>query len=145
MADTRNGPELHPMTEELATTGRNFAAVSTILPSGLIQTQILWVGVKDGALVINTETHRKRYENIQDDPRITVLIRDEGDPYRYAEVRGRVERTTTGDEARKHIDELAQRYTGGDYPPEAIKSERVILWITPERQTIVDQNVDTSD
>jgi PPOX class probable F420-dependent enzyme len=145
MADTRNGPELHPMTEELATKGRNFAAVSTLLPSGLIQTQILWVGVKDGSLVINTETHRKRYENIQRDARITVLIRDEDDPYRYAEVRGRVERTTTGDEARQHIDELAQRYTGGDYPPEAIKSERVILWITPERQTIIDQNVDTSD
>jgi hypothetical protein len=43
MADTRNGPELHPMTEELAT-GPNFAAVSTMLPS-------LWVGVKDGSLV----------------------------------------------------------------------------------------------
>jgi len=144
MADTRNGPALHPMTEELAS-GRNFASVSTLLPSGLIQTQILWVGVKDGSLVINTETHRKRYENIQQDARITVLIRDEQDPYRYAEVRGRVERTTTGDEARKHIDELAQRYTGGDYPPEAIKSERVILWVTPERQTIIDQNVDVSD
>jgi PPOX class probable F420-dependent enzyme len=144
MADTRNGFALHPMTEELAS-GKNFASVSTLLPSGLIQTQILWVGVKDGSLVINTETHRKRYENIQQDARITVLIRDEQDPYRYAEVRGRVERTTTGDEARKHIDELAQRYTGGDYPPEAIKSERVILWITPERQTIIDQNVDVSD
>jgi len=144
MADTRDGPELHPMTEELAS-GRNFASVSTLLPSGRIQTQVLWVGIKDGSLVINTETHRKRFENIEKDARITVLIRDEQDPYRYAEVRGQVERTTTGDEARKHIDELAQRYTGGDYPPDAIKSERVILWITPERQTIIDQNVDLSD
>lgn len=144
MADTRDGPELHPMTEELAT-GTNFAAVSTMLPSGRIQTQVLWVGVKDGSLVINTETHRKRYRNLMKDPRISVLIRDEKDPYRYAEVRGRVERTTTGDEARQHVDELAQRYTGRDYPPDAIKSERVILWVTPERQTIIDQNVDTSD
>ncbi|MFC5140522.1 PPOX class F420-dependent oxidoreductase [Actinomycetospora rhizophila] len=144
MSETRNGPELHPMTEELAT-GPNFASVSTVLPSGRIQTQILWVGVKDGAVVINTETHRKRFENIERDPRITVLIRDEKDPYRYAEVRGRVERTITGPEAREHVDELARRYTGGDYPPGAIKSERVILRVTPERQTIVDQNVDTSD
>ncbi|MEJ2861447.1 TIGR03618 family F420-dependent PPOX class oxidoreductase [Actinomycetospora flava] len=144
MSETRNGPELHPMTEELAT-GPNFASVSTLLPSGRIQTQILWVGVKDGSVVINTETHRQRFENIEKDARITVLIRDEQDPYRYAEVRGRVDRTTTGSEAREHVDELARRYTGGDYPPEAIKSERVILWVTPERQTIVDQNVDTSD
>ncbi|MDD7966996.1 TIGR03618 family F420-dependent PPOX class oxidoreductase [Actinomycetospora lemnae] len=144
MADTRNGPGLHPMTEELAT-GRNFASVSTMLPSGRIQTQILWVGVKDGSVVVNTETHRRRFANVEADPRITVLIRDEQDPYRYAEVRGRVERTTTGPEARQHLDELAQRYTGNDYPEDAIKSERVILWVTPERQTIVDQNVDTSD
>ena len=144
MADTRDGPELHPMTEELAS-GKNFASVSTLLPSGRIQTQVLWVGIKDGSLVINTETHRKRFENIEEDARITVLIRDEQDPYRYAEVRGQVTRTTTGDEARQHIDELARRYTGDDYPPDAIKSERVILWITPERQTIIDQNVDLSD
>ena len=96
MADTRDGPELHPMTEELAS-GKNFASVSTMLPSGRIQTQVLWVGIKDGSLVINTETHRKRYENIEKDARITVLIRDEQDPYRYAEVRGQVERTTTGE------------------------------------------------
>jgi PPOX class probable F420-dependent enzyme len=144
MADTRDGPELHPMTEELAS-GKNYASVSTLLPSGRIQTQVLWAGIKDGSLVLNTETHRKRFENIERDARITVLIRDEQDPYRYAEVRGQVTRTTTGDEARKHIDELAQRYIGDDYPPDAIKSERVILWITPERQTIIDQNVDLSD
>jgi PPOX class probable F420-dependent enzyme len=144
MADTRNGPELHPVTEELAS-GKNFAAVTTVLPSGRLQTQVLWVGVKDGSLVINTETHRKRYENITKDPRITVLIRDEQDPYRYAEVRGTVADTVTGPEARAHIDELAHRYLGTDYPPEAIKSERVILRIAPERQTIIDQNKDTSD
>jgi PPOX class probable F420-dependent enzyme len=144
MADTKNGPELHPVTEELAT-GKNFAAVATVLPSGLLQNQMLWVGVKDGSLVLNTETHRKRYENVEADPRITVLIRDENDPYRYAEVRGTVTRTTTGDQAREHIDELAHRYLGTDYPAEGIKSERVILWITPQRQTIIDQNKDTSD
>ena len=43
------------------------------------------------------------------------------------------------------LEDGAQRYTGGDYPPDAIKSGRVILWITPERQTIIDQNVDMSD
>ena len=30
MADTRNGPELHPMTEELASTGANFAAATGV-------------------------------------------------------------------------------------------------------------------
>ena len=144
MADTHNGPELHSMTRELAS-GKNFAAVTTVLPSGRLQTQILWVAIENDMLAINTETHRRRFKNLQSDPRITVLIRDEDDPYRYAEVRGRVERTEVSDRARAQLDELAQKYLGGDYPADAIKSERVLLYVTPERQTIIDQNVDTSD
>jgi PPOX class probable F420-dependent enzyme len=139
MAETVEGPDLHPMTRELAA-GRNFAAVSTHFPSGVIQTQPIWVDARDGKIVLNTEIHRAKYRNVQRDPRITVLIRDEKDPYRYAEVRGAVTATTTGDEARRHIDELAQKYTGGPYPPENVKSERVMLWITPYRQSVVDQN-----
>jgi len=144
MADTQNGPELHPMTKELAE-GKNYAAVSTLLSSGRIQTQMLWVGLEEGRLVINTETHRKRYQNLRNDPRITVLIRDEDDPYRYAEVRGVADRFDVNDRAREQIDELAQKYFGTDYPADNIKSERVLVFITPERQTIIDQNVDTSD
>jgi PPOX class probable F420-dependent enzyme len=98
------------------------------------------VDARDGKIVLNTEIHRAKYRNVQRDPRITVLIRDEMDPYRYAEVRGAVTSSTTGDEARRHIDELAQKYTGAPYPPENIKSERVMLWITPHRQSVVDQN-----
>ena len=48
MADTRNGPQLHPVTEELAN-GKNFAAVTTVLPSGRLQTQMLWVGLKEAS------------------------------------------------------------------------------------------------
>ena len=144
MSETSNEASLLPMTEELAS-GKNFAAVSTILPSGLLQTQTLWVDVRDGHVVINTETHRRRYKNLQRDPRITVLIRDEDDPYRYAEVRGEVTETITGPEARAHADKLARKYTGQDYPDDAVKSERVILVVTPQRQTLIDQNKDTSD
>ena len=139
MAETLNGPELHPMTKELAG-GKNFASVTTVLPSGQLQTQTIWVHTEDGQIVLNTETHRTKYHNITRDSRITVLIRDEQDPYRYAEVRGKVASTTTGSRAREQIDELAHKYIDKDYPQEGIKSERVILWVVPERQTIIDQN-----
>ena len=138
MADTRNGPELHPVTAELAD-GKNFATVTTVFPSGQIQAHVIWVGLRGGELVLNTEVHRAKHRNVVKDPRITVLIRDENNPYRYAEVRGEVNRTTTGQEARDHIDEISRKYNGEVYPPDNIKSERVILWVTPHRQTIVDQ------
>jgi hypothetical protein len=40
------GPELHPATVELAQ-GRNYGAISTVLPFGKLQTQPVW-GVTDG-------------------------------------------------------------------------------------------------
>jgi PPOX class probable F420-dependent enzyme len=143
-ARTANGPKLLPETEELAT-GKNFAAVTTVLPSGQLQTQMIWVHVEDGEIVLNTETHRAKCHNVARDPRITVLIRDERDPYRYAEVRGRVTGVESGERARRQVDELAHKYTGEDYPPDAIKSERVILRVTPERQTFVDQSKGVAD
>ena len=39
--------------------------------------------------------------------------------------------------------ELSQKYDGKPYDESAIKSERVMLWIVPERQTLVDQTSDS--
>ena len=74
---------------------------------------------------------------MQRDPRVTLTIRDEQDPYRYAEVRGEVVETFGGQKARDHIDDLSQKYNGEPYPPDQIKTERVTLWIVPSRQTAV--------
>ncbi|GAA5152830.1 PPOX class F420-dependent oxidoreductase [Pseudonocardia eucalypti] len=141
---TADGPILLPDTARLAN-GKNFAAVSTVLPDGRVQTQMIWVHTEDGALVLNTEAHRAKFHNLRRDPKVTVLIRDEQDPYHYAEVRGHVVETVRGDAARAHIDELARKYTGGPYPPGNIRSERVLLKITPDRQTVVDQRHGVAD
>jgi PPOX class probable F420-dependent enzyme len=135
VADTQDGPDLHPITRELAS-GRNYAAISTLLPSGRIQTQYIWVGVEDDRLYVNTETHRRKFTDLQRDGRVTLAIRDEANPYRYAEVRGRVAGTEAGESARRQIDELSQKYDGKPYPADNITSERVTVWIEPERQTI---------
>ncbi|MCW2535748.1 MAG: class probable F420-dependent enzyme [Modestobacter sp.] len=70
------------------------------------------------------------------DPRVTPAIRDEENPYRYAEVHGRVVATGRGQKAREQIDALSQKYEGHPYPPEQIKTERVSVWIGPGHQTI---------
>lgn len=137
-AVSHNGLELHPATVGLAQ-GVNFGSMATVMPDGELQNHLIWVGTDGERLVVNTETHRQKYENIRRDPRVTLTIRAEGNPYRYAEVRGRVVETVTGQEAWDHVDELAYKYIDKPYPPEDIKCERVMLWIVPERQTIVDQ------
>jgi PPOX class probable F420-dependent enzyme len=112
--------------------GKNFAALTTMLPSGQPSTQVMWVDADDDYVLINTEVHRQKFLNIGKEPRVAVTVIDAGNPYRYAEIRGTVTETVTGPEARAHIDALSQKYTGAPYSP-TIQSERVILRITPDR------------
>ena len=112
----------------------NFAAFTTMLPSGLPSTHVMWVGHDDRHVLVNTEIGRKKYGNVKNDPRVCVTVIDRDDPYHYAEIRGRVVDTVTGPDARAHIDELSRKYRGEDYDPAAIRTERVILRIEPERQ-----------
>ena len=125
---------LHDKVRTLAE-GANFAALTTVLPHGQPQTHIMWVGCDDEHLIINTEVHRRKFKNIERDPRVTVTIWDADNPYSFVEVRGRVVDTVTGDEARGNIDALSQKYMGRNYASD-IQSERVILRIAPDRQVI---------
>lgn len=80
MAGTRNGPELHPTTLDLAQ-GANVAVITTAMPSGDFQTQYIRAGTDGERLFVNTEVHRQKFKNVERDPRITLTIRDEQDPY----------------------------------------------------------------
>jgi PPOX class probable F420-dependent enzyme len=134
MSDKINGREFHPMVLELAR-GQNFAALTTLLPGGHPQTQVMWVDADGQHLLINTEVHRQKFRNVERDPRVTVTIWDKEDPYCFVEVRGEVVEKVKGQEARGHIDELSQKYRGKPYQTR-IQSERVVLRIAPSRQII---------
>lgn len=114
--------------------GPNFAVFTTILPDGHPMSHPMWIDCDDEFIMINTEVHRQKFKNVTRDPRVTVTIPDPSNPYRYAEVRGRVTETVTGPEARAHIDKLSEKYTGGPYNPQMIQTERAILKILPDRQ-----------
>jgi PPOX class probable F420-dependent enzyme len=134
VTDNTNGDGLHPKVVELAR-GENFAALTTLLPGGHPQTQVMWVDADEDHLLINTEVHRQKFKNVERDPRVTLTIWDKEDPYRFVEVRGEVVDKTKGPEAREHIDELSYKYHGRPYG-NTVKSERVILRISPLRQVI---------
>ena len=134
MSEKINGEEFHPMVLELAR-GQNFAALTTLLPGGHPQTQVMWVDVNEQHLLINTEVHRQKFRNVERDPRVTVTIWDKEDPYRFVEVRGEVVEKVKGMEAREHIDELSHKYRGKPYQT-PIRSQRVVLRIAPSRQVI---------
>jgi PPOX class probable F420-dependent enzyme len=134
MPDKVDGQEVHQMVLEL-TRGQNFAALTTLLPDGHPQTQVMWIDANEQHLLVNTEVHRQKFRNVERDPRVTVTIWDMEDPYRFVEVRGEVVEKVKGQEAREHIDELSQKYRGKPYQTQ-IQSERVVLRIAPSRQVV---------
>ncbi len=90
MTDKTNGQTLHPKVIELVRED-NFAALTTIMPDGHPQTQVMWVDAEGDHLLINTEVHRQKFKNVERDPRVTLTIWEKDDPYSFVEVRGEVE------------------------------------------------------
>jgi PPOX class probable F420-dependent enzyme len=113
--------------------GANLATVVTLMPNGQPQALLTWVDTDGEHILVNTEPTRQRARNIRRDPRITVLIHSGDDPWDWSEVRGRVTATVTGDDALKHVHEVARKYTGGDYRRPIGPEGRVILKVTPDK------------
>lgn len=126
---------LDPAIRDLAQ-AKNFAALTVIPKSGHPMTHVMWVDADDDHLLINTEIGRAKATAMDNDPRVTVAIWDQANPYHYAEVRGRVVATVTGQEAADHIEKLAGKYVGGPYSfgPTDI---RVIYKVEPIRQRMM--------
>ena len=110
-----------------------FAHVVTMNPDGDPHATPVWIDYDaDGdRLLVNTERHRRKAQNVSEDPTVAVSMTDPENPYRFLSVTGEVDEVTT-EGAREHIDELAQRYMGEDEYPQPIESERVILRIRPD-------------
>ncbi len=112
--------------------GPNFATTVTVMPGGSLQALPTWVDTDGEHILINTRPESQRLKNIERDPCITVLIVARDNPWDFAEIRGRVVDTTTGQEARDHIDELSRKYLGSDYRGPVGPHGRVILRVAPD-------------
>ena len=115
----------------------HLAVLTTLLADGQPQSHVVWVGYVGGELLVNTEAHRAKHRNVLRDPRVTVLLVDAADPHCFVEIRGEVAGIIRGERARMHVDELSLAYSGRPYDPSAIRSERVVLRITPRRCVLV--------
>jgi PPOX class probable F420-dependent enzyme len=105
--------------------GKNFAFLGTVNKDGSPQVTPTWIDIiekeKEGEdheqiILINTAKDRIKQKNISVDPRVSISIVDEDNPYSMITVKGRViEQTTKG--ADEHIDKLAKRYLNADKYP----------------------------
>jgi PPOX class probable F420-dependent enzyme len=123
---------IDPDLKALAT-AKNFAALTTLMPDGQPQTQLMWVHADDEHVLINTEVGRQKFRNVERDPRVTVTVFSADNPYQYVEARGHVVETIDGDPARADIDDLSQKYMGAPYGNEIGPGGRVILRIAVDK------------
>jgi PPOX class probable F420-dependent enzyme len=120
-----------PAVSELLTKP-NHAVLSTLNADGSIHSAIIWLNVEDDKLALNSARGRAWPTNLERDPRATLLLLNEDNPYEYAEIRGEAELTDEG--AEEHIDTLAQKYINQEkYPWRSPDEQRVKVRITPTR------------
>jgi PPOX class probable F420-dependent enzyme len=96
--------------------GPNYAHLATVLPSGAPHSVPVWTGIEGEHVVFFTQPASRKARNLERDPRVAFSITDHEQPYRMAQVRGRVVSTVEGDEALEIIDRLAVKYTGAPFP-----------------------------
>jgi PPOX class probable F420-dependent enzyme len=114
--------------------GKNFAHIATIDPDGAPQVTVTWIDVDSpGHVLVNSAVGRRKDRNIRRDPRVTVSIYEQDDPYRWLWVEGTVVSIESGPEAEAHIDALNQRYHDGERWTSTPGEQRVIYRIRPNR------------
>ena len=108
--------------------GLHFGVVGTVGEDGHPQTSVVWVDTDGENVVFNTTNKRAKGRNLRANPRVSISVWDNDNPYKYFEVEGPVELDESG--ANEHISELSQRYEG---KPFHTPVDRVIVRVKPER------------
>ena len=108
----------------------NFATVGTLGPDGSPQLTIVWIDWDGANVLFNTAAGRAKPRNLERDPRVSVLVADRADGYRWVAILGRAELTADG--AAEHIDKLARKYTGEGWEPKP-GEQRLLVRVRPER------------
>jgi PPOX class probable F420-dependent enzyme len=113
-----------------------FGSLATLMNDGSPQLTPVWFNTDGTHILINSAKGRVKDRNMRRDPRVSLVIIDPDDPYRYIQIRGKVVGITTLG-AREHIDRLSKKYTGRDkYTSGSADEIRVTYKILPERVSV---------
>jgi PPOX class probable F420-dependent enzyme len=105
---------------------------TTLRDDGSPHSTVVWVDTDDGKVSFNTARGRAKERYMSKDPRVSLLVIDPNDAYKWVAVSGHAELTEEG--ADPQIDKLAKKYLGKDeYPFRNPEETRVKVRIEPEK------------
>jgi PPOX class probable F420-dependent enzyme len=106
--------------------------VTTLRSDGSPHTTVVWVDVDTDEVIFNTAVGRAKERHLREDPRVSLIMVDPENSYRWVSVSGTAELSTEG--ADDEIDRLAKKYLGQDeYPWRSPEEQRINVRIRPER------------
>ena len=108
-----------------------FATVATIEPDGRPHLSVIWLGRDGDDILFSTVRGRRKTDNLERDPRATVLVYPQDDPYTYLEVRGTA--TLVDDPQKALIEQMSHKYLDKPYPWHKDTEERVVVRLTPDK------------
>ncbi|MGH7038383.1 MAG: PPOX class F420-dependent oxidoreductase [Stellaceae bacterium] len=107
------------------------ANLATVMAGGAPQVTPVWFDYTGGTIRVNTARGRTKARTLKPGAPVALAILDPDNPYRYVQIRGRVERVTEAG-ADDHIDALARKYLGKDkYPFRGRGEVRLLCEIRP--------------
>jgi PPOX class probable F420-dependent enzyme len=110
----------------------NFAHLATLMQDGSPQVAPVWVDLDGDLVLVGTGEGSLKAKNTRHDTRVGLSIIAMDNPYREAQIRGRVaERRSDADF--KTMDRISHKYTGKPFPFRDNPAQRVVLAIEVER------------
>lgn len=110
--------------------GTNFGHVATVMPDGALQSTIVWLSWHDDMIAFSTVRGRQKTDNLARDPRMTISVHAQDNPYEYLEVRGTAD--VVDDPGTAWMDTVSNKYIGKDYPWDPPDAQRVIVRLRPD-------------
>lgn len=108
------------------------AVVAVLREDGSVHQSVVWIDWDGEHVLLNLNTWRAKLAHLERDPRVSALVLDRNDPFRWVAVEGRVAEITK-DGAYEHIVRQAGVYLGRDSYALAPGEERVLVRVRPER------------
>ena len=127
MAATPLSPDVRALLDE-----PNFAHLATLMPDGSPQSAPVWVGVEGDHVLVATGEGSLKAKNTRRDPRVSLSVVAMDNPYREAQLRGRVVERRP-DAKFEVMDRISRKYIGKEFPMRTNPEQRVVLVIEVQR------------
>jgi PPOX class probable F420-dependent enzyme len=95
--------------------GPNYVHLATMRNNGSPRNWVVWVGLEGERVLVCTDESTWKARDMRRDPRVSLSVVDQNNPYRMAALQGRVVETRSDTDCR-YMDPIAMKYTSAPFP-----------------------------